>query len=377
MSAQRRVCQLIKGLGRGGAESLLPQVVAASSDEWSHAVAYFLPWKDALVNELRAAGASVRCLPARGPVTLLLQVPRVAAWLRREKADLLHCHLPLAGLVGRLAATLVGVPVVYTEHNLQQRYHPWTRRANRWTWGMQTRVVAVSAEVARSARLACGEKVPIRVVHNGIRMPREVTPQEVAEVRHAAGFPTGARVVGTVAVMRSQKRLDLWLRAAARLAEDDPGVRFLVVGDGPLRGELEESVARLELASRLHFAGLRDDVAPYLRAMDVFLSSSQFEGLPLALLEAMAANRPVVATAVGGVGEVVRDGKDGLLVPFADADAVVAALAAACRRLLTDAGTSARFAAAGRCRVERDFSVGRMARQLEDVYHAAIEGGGR
>jgi len=371
MSGERpvpRVCQLIKGLGRGGAESLLPQVIRSGADGCEHRVGYFLPWKDALVEELAATGTPVRGFPARSPAGMLLRVPAVARWLRREGADLVHCHLPLAGVVGRLAGRLAGVPVVYTEHNLQERYHPWTRRANLATWRLQAAVVAVSGDVAASIARHADPRVPVRVVLNGIEPPLSPDPEAVARARAACGAADGAALVGTVAVLRRQKRLDLWLEAAGAILAEVPEARFVLVGDGPLRDELESEAAALRIAGRVHFAGLQEDVTPWLAAMDLFLTSSEFEGLPLALLEAMSVGLPVVVTRVGGVGEVIEDGASGRLVGFGDPDA----LAAATVELLRDCALRERLAERGRQVVLERFGVARMARELGEVYREVL-----
>ncbi len=169
-------------------------------------------------------------------------------------------------------------------------------------------------------------------------------------------------VVGTVAVFRTQKRLDRWLEAAAAVRQSVPDVHFLLVGDGPVRPELERLAGSLGISDRVHFAGLTDDVPPYLAAMDIYLMSSEFEGLPLALLEAMAAGLPVAATAVGGIPEVIDSDAAGMLVEPGD----VAGLAAATVRLLEDRAVAGSIGATGRELVEEKFGVERMARELED-----------
>lgn len=368
-----RIAHLIKGLGRGGAEGLLPQVIRAAGKDVTYSVGYFLPWKNALAGELEAAGAEVRCFGARSNAGLFASVPAVAAWLRRERADLVHAHLPLAGVAARFAGRLARVPVVYTEHNLQERYHPWTRRANRLTWRRQERAIAVSEEVASSIRRHLGSQVPVSVIRNGIEVDRpSLSRQGVAELRQSFDLPEGAPVVGTVAVLRAQKRLDLWLEAARRVLAERPETRFLVVGDGPLRSELEAEAESLGIAASVRFAGLQEDVSAFLPLFDLFLISSEFEGLPLALLEAMAAGLPVVATSVGGIPEVIGPDREGVLVPFGDPGA----LSDAVLGLFADPPRRERLAAAGRWRVAQEFGVERMARELEAIYRLVLGDGG-
>jgi len=226
--------------------------------------------------------------------------------------------------------------------------------------------------VAESIFHSLGARVPVRVVRNGIEVRRRADPDRCAEVRRRFDLPDAGPIVGTVAVLRSQKRLDLWLEAARRVLEHLPASRFLVVGDGPLRGDLEALGEKLGIAGRLHFAGLQEDVQPFLDVLDVFLMSSEFEGLPLALLEAMASGVPVVATSVGGIPEVIVPPGEGLLVPFGD----VAGLAAAVVDLLRDTERRRKLGAAGRARVERDFGIERMAGELEEIYAEVASGSG-
>jgi L-malate glycosyltransferase len=367
-----RICHLIKGLGRGGAESLLPQTIRCRRPGLEFSVGYFLPWKDAMVPSVVDAGGTVHCFGARSGAAMLLRVPAVVRWLCAQQASVVHAHLPLAGVVARLAGAIAGVPVVYTEHNLQERYHRATRTASRLTWRWQRQVVAVSGEVAGSIALRLPASVPVAVVRNGIAIEPSV-PTWRAEVRERHGLPADAPVVGTVAVFRAQKRLDLWLQAARRVADTLPEARFLLVGDGPRRAEVESLIETLDLGDRVVLAGLREDPRPYFAALDVFLMSSEFEGLPLALLEAMAYGLPVVATAVGGVPEVLSDGIDGRLVPFG----AVGELADRVAELISDEALRGRLAAAARQRVRDQFSVERMAREIEAIYDDILAGGVR
>ena len=368
------VLHLIKSLGLGGAENLLLEAARHGSPSGTRlSFGYFLPHKDALVPPLRAAGAEVTCFAARSAAGILLRVPAVARHLRRQRVDLVHAHLPLAGVAARLAGRLARVPVVYTEHNLLERYHPLTRAANLATWRLQRQVVAVSAEVAASIAGRTGGSVPVRVVANGVPVDRlRRDPEAAAALRRALGIPAEAPVVGQVAVFRRQKRLDLWLDAAREIHRQVPESHFLLVGDGPLRAEVESWVAASGLGGAVHLVGLQSEIVPYLSAIDLLMISSDFEGLPLVLLEAMALERPVVSTAVGGIAEVVVDGETGVLVSPGDA----AALARAAIDLLRQPLRRRAMGEAARQRVERAFGTRRMLAELEQLYGRVVGGAG-
>jgi len=361
-----RVFHLIKGLGRGGAEKLLSEGLAyADRQRFSYTYGYFLPWKDALVDELKAQGADVYLFRSRNSVEILLRSPRVAQVLRKCRADLLHCHLPLAGVVGRLAGRFSRIPVVYTEHNVLERHHRLTRWANLLTWRMQRKVIAVSNEVSASILQSTDHSTPVQVIQNGVNVEK-FSPEKSAgtPVRGQRGIPLDAMVVGTIAVFTPKKRLDDWLRAALEIHQAYRGVRFLIVGDGPLRPELKSLNERLGLDQVVHFAGLQEDVRPYLAAMDIYMMSSQFEGLPIALLEAMAMELPVVGTSVGGIPEVVVEGKTGLLVPPGEPAQITSAVL----KLLEMPDARRSMGQAGRKLVSEKFGMERMIRELEAVY---------
>jgi glycosyltransferase involved in cell wall biosynthesis len=362
---------LIKGLGRGGAENLIPLLVRNGGEQFEYSAGYFLPWKDALVGELEGLGVRVHRFSARSAPGVVGTVPKVARTLRREKVDLVHCHLPVACVAGRLAGLLAGVPVVSTEHNLQSRYHALARAANFATWRFQALAIAVSNQVAESIVRHLPGSVPVKVVHNGIEISTgDDRGRSRREIRARLGIPEDAPVVGTVAVFRSQKRLDRWADTAALVAASHPSARFLVVGDGPERENVERWTAERSLSENLIRVGLVENVWPYLAAMDVFLQSSDFEGLPLAVLEAMAAGLPIVATDVGGVKEAVRHGKNG----FLSTTRAPMELAGDIERLIDDPIRARRMGSAGRTTVAEEFGADRMAREIESTYHEVLDG---
>jgi glycosyltransferase involved in cell wall biosynthesis len=263
--------------------------------------------------------------------------------------------------------------VIYTEHNVQEHYHPLTRWANRLTFGWNAQVLAVSAEVAASLRRAgLDRRAPLRTLPNGVPVEQvQAEAAGAAELRAGLGLPVGRPVVGAVTVFRRQKRLEDWLGVAQTVAAQRPDTLFLLVGDGPERGQVEARIAAWGLGDRVRLAGLRVDGRRLLGLMDVCLMTSAYEGLPLALLEAMALGKPVVATAVGGIPEAVRDGVEGRLAPVG----AVAALAAAVLDLLARPELAQQMGTAGAQRVAREFHTRQRVAAIERVYGELLGGG--
>lgn len=361
-----KVFHLIKGLGRGGAEKLLCEsYLHADREQFQYGFGYFLKARSAMVADLERAGAEVHCFGAANTASLILSWTKLSRFLRRWEADLVHCHLPLTGVVGRIAGKMAGVPVVYTEHNLPDSYARPTRFLNLATWKMQEHVFAVSESVHSSIMASRAEGVPVQVVQNGVCTDR-FSPSAVMDsgIRDRLQIADTTTVVGTVAGFRPHKRLDIWLEAASIVRQHKTDVCFLLVGDGTLRPDIERRVDELGLKESTRLVGMQEEVAPYLAAMDIYLMSSQFEGLPVALLEAMSMQLPVVATPVGGIREAVADGLTGLLVPAGDA----AAMASAALELIDDQNRRRAMGDAGRKRVQQSFSLARAVRETEEVY---------
>ncbi len=361
-----RVLHLIKSLNRGGAETLLAEGLRfADRERFELSYAFFNPALDALAPTLAAGGARVTCLGGDNHLTMLARTGRVARHLREQRIDLLHCHLPMAGVVGRVAARMADVPTVYTEHNKPEWYRRPTFLLNAWTYDMQQHVIAVSASVERSVRRFIRPRVPVTIVRNGIDASafRRVAADGERARRHF-GIPLDAPVVGNVAALIPQKRLHDWIEAAAAIHARRPDTRFLLVGEGPQEEELTRRIAARGLRAVVHLCGVQADVRPYLAAMDIYMMSSAYEGLPVALLEAMAMGCVPACTTVGGIPEVVRDGYNGLLTDPGRPDR----LAERVTELLDAPALRRTAAVAARRTVEDDFGMERMSREVESIY---------
>jgi glycosyltransferase involved in cell wall biosynthesis len=383
---RRKVLVLIKGLGLGGAERLLVDSLPfLDRTRFDYHVGYLLPWKTFLVPELERAGIPVHCLggtciegaaakPGTASLRALTLLPRALSRLlalqRRERFDVIQADLPVAGILARLAGRWSSVPVIYTEHNLQERYHRVTRWANAATYGWNRCVLAVSAEVAASIeRKGLRGRTHVKTLPNGV--PVEQVRAEGAsahDVRAELNIPTDHLIVGTVAVFRTQKRLPDWLQVASQIAARRSDVTFLLVGGGPLEADIRRQIDALGLAGRIRTTGFRPDGRRLMSAMDVYLMTSEFEGLPIALLEAMSLAKPVVSTRVGGIPEVLESGTAGFLAPVA----AIAELRDCVLRLLDTALLREQMGRAAAATIESAYHLRNRVEAMESLYHEVI-----
>lgn len=345
---------------------LLPETLKYHDQEmFEFHYIYFLPWKDQVVEPIRRNGGKVTCLSASNNIEILLKVPELVGYIKRNNIQLVHCHLAWAGVAGRIAARLAKVPVLYTEHNNFSSYHFLTRFASRLTLHLNDLTIAVSADAEQaSKRVVAHHK--LHLILNGVDtayFTRDASDE--TGLRQRLGIPEDHAIVATVAVFRKQKRLDNFVRVASGLAARHEKVSFILIGDGPERGEVEALAAEAGLKGRIFFEGLQHNVKPYFNITDIYLMTSDFEGLPIALLEAMSMACAPVATGVGGIPEVVEDKVSGLLSPAGD----IAAQQQNVEALLTDEARRQEIAANARRRIEQHFSMRKMVQELEDVYH--------
>ena len=382
-----KVCNVITKLAVGGAtETALAYCAGLDSAHWETVLVTGpeqSPEGD-LFEEAERRGVAVTVIPSLGRRVHPLRDARAVAELvrlfRRQRPDVVHTHSSKAGLLGRLAARLAGVPVVlHTVHgwSFHEGMSPAGRAvaaalervAARWTWPLVV-VAEVDAEIGLAAGI--GQPHQYALVRSAV---------DVEELRASAGSRRAARaalriredvpVVGTVTRLCAQKDPETLLRAARLLAELRPDARLVVIGDGPLRPQVERRIDELGLRSHVTLLGRQSDVAALLPAFDAFVLSSRWEGLPRVILEAMAVGVPVVSTDVGGIAEVVEDQVSGLLVPAGDH----VALGNALFRVLREPGLGSRLAEAASTSLD-EFDVGRMVERLEELY-AGLLGAGR
>jgi glycosyltransferase involved in cell wall biosynthesis len=251
--------------------------------------------------------------------------------------------------------------LIGTEHNVWSSHHPVTRWANRLTLPLEAATIAVSDEVRASMPSRLGRRAEVVIQGVDVDAIARRRPERDA-ARAEFGVHGDQLLVATVANLRANKDYPTMLTAARRLVDAGIPVHFVSIGQGPLAEQLEKEHHRLGLGECFRFLGYRDDPIRLLVAADVFCLSSRFEGLPISMLEAMAAGLPVVATRVGGIPSVVTDGTEGRLVPAGDPAALAAALAQ-----LEDAGLRSRMATAAEDRV-RAFGIDRAVQRQQELY---------
>jgi L-malate glycosyltransferase len=375
ISTSPRVLALTVGLGLGGAERLLllsaPRLRSLGFDVRVGA----FKTGGALVEAFERAGIPVVTFGARHRRDLG-SLLRLSRYLKAERIDLVHAHLFYANVAARLAGRLASVPVVLTAHHDTDLWMgPHHRLLERVTAPLSDRILTCSEAVRRFAIERHGLPAG-RVVTLANAVDVEAIPSGAdarARARTLLGTGPEERLVGTLGRLHEPKKgLRSFLSAAARVAAAEPRARFVLIGDGPARADLERFAASLGLADRVRFTGERADATLLLPGLDLLVQPSLWEGFGLSALEGMAAGLPVVASRVGGVPEVIRDGVDGILVPAGDPVRLAAAMIA----ILGDPDRAARLGAAGQTRARREFHVDRLVRETASLYRELLGAAG-
>jgi glycosyltransferase involved in cell wall biosynthesis len=352
------VAHVALSLALGGLERVVLDLVRAGRELGQRVDVVCLEEPGLLAPQAEALGARVVCLHKRVGVR-----PGVFRQLRAAlddlRPDLVHTHQ-----IGALFYTgpASRCPIAHTEHGKAGDDRLRRRWLGRFAGRFAARFFCVSRDIADEVQAR--RIVPRRKIHlvpNGIDAARFRDGQDPGDVRRALDISAGAPVIGTVGRLDEIKRQDLLIRAFGLVREVAGGSHLLLVGEGPARDGLQGLVDHLGLRNCVHFAGYQPQPERFLAAMDIFALTSRSEGMPLAVLEAWAAGLPVVATAVGGLPELIDDGRTGLLVPPDDE----AALAHALLGLITAPAAARRMGGAGREQVDSTYSLHRMA----ETYH--------
>jgi glycosyltransferase involved in cell wall biosynthesis len=374
-----RVLHIQRAKGIGGSErhllALLPALSSAAVEV--RMCVLTAPGGDQFVDALRAADVSTARLPA-GPDVSPATIARLLSEMRTFRPDLVHTHLVHADVHGQLAAAVARVPGISSVHDTSAFFgkEPY-RSAGRLVGRLARCRIAISEHVADFLRrTGLGRPGRIRVVPYGI--DAEALQSDSASrgfARRELGVADGEFVLGVASRLVPGKGHDVLIAAVAQAAAEDPTVKLVVAGDGPERARLESVADRLCPRGTVRFLGFLSDIGPFMNACDALAFPTLpelSEGFGLAALEAMAASRPVIASAVGSLPEVVDDGVTGVLVPAASVDALRSAIV----ELARDPARCERLGVNGAIRARTEFSLERMVRSTLQVYEGVSEGAG-
>lgn len=368
MSRQLKVLHIIGGGEFGGAERHVLTLLRFFDRQKVDARLACL-FAAPLAGEARREGIATEVFAMRGKLDLR-QVSGIASYLKREQIDIVHTHGVRANLIGRLAAGRAGTAhVVTTVHSVLAL--DYTRSLDRWLnqlceWSTRRRTekfIAVSRGLADELVASGLPPEKLAVIYNGLDL--SFFSQGAGDkIRAEFGLEFGQPAVGVVARLHPVKGHEYFLRAVKELRGDFPAARFFIVGCGTHRPVLENLTGRLGIEDVVVFTGFRQDVGDIMAALDVLVVPSLSEGFGLTAVEAMALGKPVLAAAVGGLPEIITDGKNGLLVSPGEP----AVLAEKLRYLLSHPAQAAQMASAGRRTVEENFGAEVMAAKTIELY---------
>jgi glycosyltransferase involved in cell wall biosynthesis len=375
-----RVLELrsVRGTGGGPEKTILLGAAQSDPAAWHVTVCYIRDVRDAVfgIHE-RAASLGVEYLEIPEKHSFDVSVlPALRRVVRERHIDIVHAHDYKTNLLVWLLRRLDGTAVMstahgWTGHSSRERsvYYP----LDKWLLTRLPFVVAVSSQIRDELIRRGLPHEKCEVILNGIdhrHFRRD--PARESGARAALGIAPGEFVLGAVGRLEPQKRFDLLIDAFATLHRDRPSLRLRIAGDGSSRTELQQRLDALGLAMLAKLTGHTEDVAGFHHALDLFVQSSDYEGTPNAVLEAMAFETPLVATSAGGTAELVEDGRHGLIIPIGDLTVLTRTVAAA----LDDETGRRQRAAAARQRVETDLSFETRMRKLERIYERLVHSPG-
>lgn len=375
MTAPIRILELrsVRGTGGGPEKTILQGAAQTDPARFAVTVCYLRDVRDrvfAIDRQARELGLDYVDIPERHSFDPGVW-PALCRLIREQKIDIVHSHDYKTDLLALLLSWRLSVIPLATVHHWvgtsrrEQVYYWFDKRVLR----AFPRLVAVSGATRDLLMKAGVEPARIQVILNGINPERfRRDPTRIAAARAAFGILAGEITIGAVCRLDREKRLDLLLEAVAQLRQKWAGLRLLVAGDGGQRESLETLAVRLGLGPACRFVGHCSNVIAFQHALDVFVQSSQAEGTSNAVLEAMALETPIVATAVGGTDELLTDGVHGLLIRPRD----LSSLRSGIERVLADPAAARERARAARQRVEKEFSFQQRMRKVEAIYEDLV-----
>jgi glycosyltransferase involved in cell wall biosynthesis len=358
-----RICHLIWALEPGGAERQVVTIAKWQKRHGHRPQVVCLTRKGTLAAELEERGIPVTLITKKAGADFSI-IGKLAQFFKEHSIDLVHTHVPTANLWGRLAAKKAGCAAIVSEHSDMAATNFKFKWINRLLNGHTAGYLVVSQHIKDLMAAAGVPAEKIKVVRNGIPGSQALDDATRAAIRKALNVSPQEPLIGTVGRLEERKDHSMLLKACAQIKKEIPAARFMLVGDGPLRGALEKEAANLGLQNAVIFTGVRQDIPALLAALDIFVLSSVTEGISISLLEAMSAGKPCAVTQVGGNPEVVTDKVTGRLVPARDPKP----LAAMVVELLNNPKRTVEMGAAAQLHVAAHFSQDSMMRGIQEAY---------
>lgn len=382
MDKEKPIIWLIDSLGPGGAEQLMPAMMKRFKDVGFNIRVCVLQTRagNPIAADLKRIGLPVDLIPVpnlRYPLNLF----RILRYFRFHRPQLVHTQLEFSDILGTLAARILGIPSVSTIHILDKSAEKKSKAMRlKLRWFMLekfcSRIIAVS-EKTRSHHLKTGGLDPKKVitVYNGIDISRftETHESDITKTKQVLHLPLDNRIIITVAVLREPKGIQYMIQALPKILEQIPDIHYLVVGDGAYGTILKDLSASLSVQDHITFAGHRTDIPNLLACSDIFVLPTLGDALPTVLIEALAAGKPIVASNVGGVPEIIENGVNGVLVPPGDPPS----LADACLQLLKNKKQASQMVLAGGQTVWQRFNVDAQIEQLSKIYEELVSSHGK
>jgi len=373
MDKRRPIIWMIDSLGPGGAEQLMPSILKNLKQAGFNVRICALQIRagNPIASELERLGLPVDLVPIlnlRQPFNLF----HILRYLRLHRPQLLHTQLEFADILGTVAAKILGIPSVSTVHTLDafpEKKSAWGRMKLRWfLLGKYCNCVIAVSEKTRLHYLQSGRLHQDKVItlYNGVDISRfkNTDASQIAKTKQALRLPLNSKVIITVAVLREPKGIQFMIEALPAILEQFPDVHYLIVGDGEYGAALSDLATVLDIKKHITFAGHRTDIPDLLACCDIFVLPTLKDALPTVLIEALAAERPIVASDVGGVPEIIENGVNGLLVAPGDPSQ----LADACLQLLKDNELISQIVMAGNKTVRQRFNIDSQIEQLSGMY---------
>jgi glycosyltransferase involved in cell wall biosynthesis len=372
------ILYIIEGITFGGGDRVFMQLAEGMKAKGYGITVGCVP-RGVLAERLRELGIEVEGFNMYSKYNIRT-IFQMAKFMKQKNIHIVHTQGGRAPVFGRIAARLAKVPIVISTNPLliDRESHRDVNKLKRLAYllidiltSIHVDRFLVLSEPHREAIIADYNTEPSKVVkiYNGIELDKyDAKLSNGLTVRRELGIAPGSSIVGFIGRLIYQKGLPFFLQAASKVITTFPDVMFLIVGDGPLKAELEKLSNGLNIRQNCIFTGFRQDIPDILSAVDMLVMSSLYEGMPMVILEAMAASKPVIATNVGGIPELVKNGETGVLVPPEDVDV----LAESIIDLLKNKDKAQQMGLAGRKRVEEEFDVNIMVRKTEEVYQELI-----